>query len=511
MDPISSKKTPLVLAQADTSVLPTSGSFPKKIPEDWIHQVKGILDDPCFCVAVMSVLVDYSEKMKTKSFDAKYFKMAFQKTKEAVSASKWGPVEGLKDKNGKRVDGLFKEGNNHRFDEILIERNLFTVFGDAPNNDIPDQSHRLVSFSHEAVHKLLLELRGRAKLSEEEEVLEQSLVVRILIRYFNGLPHQNQKGLMESLLPDISKEIDRMRASCKEMGLCVRDQPKQMGDDVMDPSLVPPVPHGADYNNDGIPDSFAPVLRGEQVETPAGHEYSVGLGPETPVLRGPPPNWIGFRLDEYQECPVETKPGTKVWQLHYSGRFDRYEFPFTRFNNSKKTMSFAPGEKVFIPTEKEPQEIHSIVLYLSENDGDLIVPVYAQLQGCLFVPLDELSLATEQAERLDMEKVEKMLTLGALIPNSSPAEWRVSNVLQDILAYHQVSFTEARKLSENDRDRAFFDLRDKVLPQIRETSKKEAIFPPAWEEGAFRLLGLPPNESLQSACLMPPDCCRPKP
>lgn len=278
----------------------------------------------------------------------------------------------------------------------------------------------------------------------------------------------------------------------------------------MAPPLVPPVPHVADYNNDGIPDSYVESSVCKEVQFADHVEIYDEVSPKTPVLRGPPPNWIGFRLDEYKECPVPAKRGTKVWEFRYLSRFDPYEFPFTRFYNSTKTMSFAPGEKVIVPDLKGPQEIRSIILHLGENTGDLAAPVYAQFQGCLLVPLDNLSLATERAERLDMERVKEMV-VGKSMPDSSPPEQKVAKILQSLLAYHSPAIEQAQKLPEERRDEALLDLRDKVLPQIHGVTKGETVLPTSWEGGALMILGLPPKDFLQSACLMTPACCQAKP
>lgn len=506
MDPASSRKPVILLAQASLGIppMPTGSPFPKTVPDDWIKAVETILNDPCFCIAVMSVLLEFAKESGIEILDPGRIKKFFLETVKTAKHPEWGPKEGLKDGKGVKLNGLFQAYEDPQLDVILLERELYDAHGDKSHRDVYTQSNKLITFLHEALHKFIYEIETRNKLIKIQRISEESLITRILLRYFIHPLHQ---VLPLELTNNITNEIKKIEAGCKSMGHCDKDRPQKTGDENMSPPLVPPVPHGADYNNDGIPDSYVESNVCKTVRFADHVEVYDEVGSKTPILRGPPPNWIGFRLDEYKECPVEAKTGAKVWQLRYVGRFDPYEFPFTRFYNSKKTMSFAPGEKAVIPDVKGPQEIQSILLYLDEKTGNLTAPVYVQFQGCLIVPLDDLSFVTEQAERLDMERVKEMV-VGKAMPDSSPSEQEAAKILRGILADHSFAIERARELPEAKQDEMLLDLRNKILPQIHGVTKGVISFPASWEEGALTILGLPPKDFLQSPCLKGPTCCQ---
>lgn len=453
----------------------------------------------------MVVLLDYVKEGNPGVLKPEEVKEAFESAINVANRALFGKESELRNKvTGQLILGRLRAvQDNPHLNQILIHPEIASEKGNQKDLLIPSQRLRSMVMLHETLHQLFRTLNIWQPPFSLKGVSEHELQVRIWLRYFEH-PLSEILPPMELLPDNVAGEINKLVMACGTIGKCARENTSEPGGSFMAPPLVPPVPHGPDINSDGIPDTIGDVIVGYNEGSKEGEgDYLVGLKPNVPILRGPPPNWFGFDLNEYTECPVQKKENIKAWVVRSFDPFDRQHRSFARFYNKYK-MSFAPGEKVFFPGATQPQLIQGIVVYIDEKAQMPVAPVYAQFDGCKFVPLDQLALATSQGERLDMNRVAQIMILNSTVKDPSQAENVAANALREIMESRKNSLEVVSSLSKEEEEQ-HLNFRNELLPHLHQIADSLGTPPTAFENSALTLLRLPLQDYPQPPCGL---CCQ---
>lgn len=280
--------------------------------------------------------------------------------------------------------------------------------------------------------------------------------------------------------------IEAAIAACTKPPKCASVSPARTPEpqgSFMAPSLLSPVPGipQRDFNNDGnldyVKDETFCVL----------YDYHPDLLP--------PPQTAGeYSISEYRDdCPLPFPKQEKlVWEMSlpdYGLGKEDFRYDFLRFFNSKRSMSFAPGEVVAQRTGTHNQFLKSIIilydLYQDQKEQNAEPKLYALLSGCQLVGLDEIITVTDENVRLDMERAKVLAGLATSTEKTPTAPTAAETEMAALLKSAARQVTERSKTPER-------DIRCTEILSAMPKTPLTSQLPDGWEKGFCFTLGISP-------------------